>query len=268
MKILFLGDVVGRSGREAVCHYIAHARSQLQMDFVVVNAENAAGGFGLTPAICDDLFKAGAHVLTTGNHVWDQQDIIPRLSKDSRVLRPHNYPESTPGTGLHLITNHKGQSLLVLHLQGQVFMHEHLPCPFACADNALKTYTLGANVSAILVDIHAEANSEKMALGHYLDGRVSAVIGSHTHVPTSDARIFRGGTAYQTDAGMCGDYDSVIGMEKAAPIKRFVSKISKHNRMVAASGEATVCGAIVETDDKTGLAVSIEAIRSGGMIGQ
>ena len=155
---------------------------------------------------------------------------------------------------------------MVLHVQGQVFMHENLPCPFASADTVLKQYTLGANAGAIFVDIHAEANSEKMAMGHYLDGRVSAVIGTHTHVPTNDAHILSAGTAYQTDAGMCGDYNSVIGMEKSAPIKRFVTKVTKGNKMTAASGEATVCGAIVETDDKTGLAKSIKPVKIGGLL--
>lgn len=266
MKILFLGDIVGRSGRDAVCSWLPHARPKYNLDFIVVNGENAAGGFGITPAICDELFKSGVDVITTGNHVWDQQEIVPRLAKDKRVLRPQNYPDGTTGTGTCLVSNSKGQSLLVLHLQGQVFMHEHLSCPFSAADNALKQYNLGANVNAILVDIHAEANSEKMALGHYLDGRASAVIGSHTHVPTNDARIFSGGTAYQTDAGMCGDYDSVIGMEKAAPIKRFLTKITKNNKMTVASGEASICGIIIETDDKTGLAKNLEIVKRGGCL--
>ncbi len=261
MKILFLGDVVGRSGRDAVYAWLPRARKEHAPDFVVVNGENAAHGFGITPAICEEFFRAGVDVITTGNHVWDQQEIIPLLSREKRVLRPHNYPEATPGTGMGVYTNARGQNLMVLHLQGQVFMHEQLPCPFACAESVLKSYTLSANVNAILVDIHAEANSEKAALGHFLDGRVSAVIGTHTHVPTADARVLVKGTAYQTDAGMCGDYDSVIGMEKNIVIKRFLTKISKGNRMTAATGPATVCGALIETDDKTGLARSIELIK-------
>ncbi len=267
MKILFLGDIVGRSGRDAVCSFIPQARQKYALDFVVVNGENAAAGFGITPDICDEFFKAGVDVITTGNHIWDQKEIVPRLSKDNRLLRPHNYPENTPGTGSHVAINKKGQSLLVLHLQGQIFMAEHLPCPFACADKALKQYTLGTSVNAILVDIHAEANSEKMALGHYLDGRVSAVAGSHTHVPTADAHILPGGTAYQSDTGMCGDYDSVIGMEKSLVIKRFLTKIPKMHKLNVATGEATVCGIIIETDDKTGLAKSTETIRKGGILG-
>ena len=261
MKILFLGDVVGRSGRDAVYNFMPRARKDYALDFIVVNGENAAGGYGITPVICEEFFKAGADVITTGNHVWDQQDIIPYLSKNNKLLRPHNYPENTVGTGVTSVKNAKGQELLVIHLQGQLFMHEQLSCPFACADNILKQYKLSGNASAILVDIHAEASSEKMSLGHYLDGRVSAVIGTHTHVPTADARIFAGGTAYQSDAGMCGDYNSVIGMEKEAPIKRFTTKVTKGNKMTVASGKATIYGCLIETDDKTGLAIKIEAIR-------
>jgi metallophosphoesterase (TIGR00282 family) len=266
MKILFLGDVVGRTGRDAVCEWLPKAKSQHALDFIVVNGENAAGGFGITPAIAGDFFKAGANVITTGNHVWDQQDIIPYIAQEKRLLRPNNYPESTPGAGYCICTNARGLSLLVLHVQGQLFMHEQLACPFASADAVVKAHPLGGKVNAILVDIHAEATSEKMALGHYLDGRVSFVVGTHTHVPTGDAHILRGGTAYQTDAGMCGDYDSVIGMEKSVPIKRFVHKVLKGNKLAAATGESTICGAIVETDDKTGLATHIEAVKLGGVL--
>jgi metallophosphoesterase (TIGR00282 family) len=266
MKILFLGDVVGRSGRDAVCAYVPKARKEHAIDFVVVNGENAAAGFGITPAICEEFFRAGIDVITGGNHIWDQQEIISTLAKEKRLLRPHNYPENTIGTGLHIATNARGQSLVVLHLQGQVFMHEHLPCPFVCADTVLKQYTLGANATAILIDLHAEANSEKTAMGHYLDGRVSAVLGTHTHIPTADARVLKGGTAYQTDVGMCGDYNSCIGMEPPAVIKRFLTKVAKGNKMIAASGKATVCGALIETDDKTGLATAITPIKLGGVL--
>lgn len=266
MKILFLGDIVGRTGRDAVCAWLPRARKEHGLDFIVVNGENAAAGFGITPAIAQEFFKSGVDVITTGNHVWDQQDIIPYLAQEKRILRPQNYPEGTPGGGMVVCTNARGQSLMVLHVQCQLFMHELLPCPFAAADLALKTHTLGGNVQAILVDIHGEATSEKMAFGHYLDGRVSFVVGSHTHVPTNDAHILKGGTAYQTDAGMCGDYDSVIGMEKSAPIKRFVGKITKGVKLTAATGTTTICGAIVETDDKTGLARHIEVIKLGGAL--
>lgn len=267
MKILFLGDVVGRSGRDAVCAYLPRARREHGLDFIVVNGENAAAGFGITPAICEEFFKAGADVITTGNHLWDQQEIIPVLAKEKRLLRPLNYPETTVGAGAVAVTNTRGQTLVVLHVQGQIFMHESLSCPFAAADAALKSYKLGTpGATAILVDIHAEANSEKMALGHYLDGRVSAVIGTHTHIPTNDAHVLQAGTAYQTDAGMCGPYDSVIGMEKNVVIKRFTTKLLKGNRMSVATGEATICGAIIETDDKTGLATAITPVKLGGIL--
>jgi metallophosphoesterase (TIGR00282 family) len=268
MKILFLGDVVGRGGRDAVCAYVPRARKEHALDFVVINGENAAAGFGITPAIAGDFFKAGADVITTGNHVWDQQEIVPYIAGEKRLLRPQNYPPGTPGTGLHLCTNARGQSLLVIHVQGQLFMHELLSCPFAACDEVLKSYPLAGKANAILVDMHAETTSEKMALGAYLDGRVSCVIGSHTHVPTNDAHILPGGTAYQTDAGMCGDYDSVIGMEKSTPVRRFTGKVTKGLKLTPATGPATVCGAIVETDDKTGLAKGIEVVKVGGVIGQ
>lgn len=266
MKLLFLGDIVGRSGRDAVCDWLPKARAEHGIDCAIVNAENAAGGFGMTPAICADLFAAGADVITSGNHVWDQQDIIPALSSDKRILRPHNYPPGTPGSGATLAQTKSGKKVLVMHVQGQIFMHESLGCPFAACDEVLKTYTLGANVDAIVIDIHAEANSEKYAMGHYFDGRVSLVVGTHTHVPTNDAHILKGGTAYQTDAGMCGDYDSCIGMKKETVLKRFTSKITKGNRMEAAMGEATLCGVIVETDDKTGLAKTIQPVKVGGVL--
>ncbi len=264
MKILFLGDIVGRSGREAAAAYVKAQRGNV--DFVVVNAENAAGGFGLTPAICEELFKAGADVITTGNHVWDQLEIVPTLSKDKRVLRPLNYPAAVAGGGTALIEKN-GQKLLVIHLMGQIHMHESMDCPFAAADKVLAQYKLGAGADAIVVDFHAEATSEKTAMGHHLDGRASLVVGTHTHIPTADGRVLGGGTAYQTDAGMCGDYDSCIGMQKEAVLKRFLTKIAKGNRMEAATGVATVCGVVVETDDKTGLAKSVAPIRVGGILG-
>jgi len=265
MEIVFLGDIVGRSGREAVLAYLFDLRKN-PPDFIIVNGENAAGGFGITPKICEEFFKAGVDVITTGNHVWDQQEILSTLARDKRVLRPQNYPENTTGSGSCLISNAKGQKLLVAHVQGQLFMHEALNCPFAAADSLLKEYKLAGNVNAIFFDIHAEATSEKSALANYLDGRISGIVGTHTHVPTADARILPGGTAYQSDAGMCGDYDSVIGMEKSAPIRRFVTKVSKGNKMTAAEGEATVCGTWISIDDKTGLATAIKPIRAGKQV--
>ena len=261
MKLLFCGDVVGRSGRDAVLKYVPQLKKEHQLDFVVVNADNAAAGFGVTPALCADFFAGGADVLTGGDHIWDQRDIIPYLAKEKRLLRPQNFPEKTPGTGHHIYTTAAGKKVLVIHLLGQVFHKEHTSCPFACADTILESVRLGTGVSAIIVDFHAEATSEKMAMGKYLDGRVSMVVGSHTHVPTADARILPKGTGYQTDAGMCGDYDSVIGFKPEAPLERFLSKITKV-RLEPASGDGTLCGLLVETDDATGLAKSCTHIQT------
>ncbi len=260
MKILFLGDVVGRSGRDAVTRHLPALRSEWALDFVVVNGDNAAGGFGITPQICKDFFSAGADVITGGDHIWDQKEIVPYLAQEKRLLRPQNFPSQVPGTGNGIFTAKNGKKVLVLHLLGQVFHKEHANCPFATADDALASVKLGGGVAAIVVDMHAEATSEKMAMGHYLDGRVSVVTGSHTHVPTNDARIFPKGTAYQTDAGMCGDYDSVIGFQPAAPLERFLTKVTKI-RMEPATGEGILCGTLAETDDTTGLAKSCESIQ-------
>jgi metallophosphoesterase (TIGR00282 family) len=236
------------------------------LDFIVANGENAAGGFGITPAICEEFFKAGVDAITTGNHLFDQSEIVPYLAQEKRLLRPLNYPDATPGAGANIYAAKAARKVAVLHVMGQIGMHESLDCPFAAANKALANLRLGKDADAIILDIHAEATSEKYAMGHWLDGRVSLVVGSHTHVPTNDAHILKNGTAYQTDAGMCGDYDSVIGMKKETPIRRFTTKILKGPRMEAASGEATVCGIIVETDDKTGLASTVEAVKVGGIL--
>lgn len=260
MKILFLGDIVGRSGRDAVAKHLPKLREQRALDFVVVSGDNAAGGFGITPQICKELFACGADVITGGDHVWDQKEIFPYIGGEKRLLRPHNFPDRAPGTGQGIYETKSGKKVMVLHLLGQVFHKEHTNCPFATADKVLEAVRLGAGVSAILVDMHAEATSEAMAMGKYLDGRVSVVTGSHTHVPTADARILPKGTAYHTDAGMCGDYDSVIGFQAGGPLERFLTKIPKA-KMEPAEGEATLCGTLVETDDKTGLAVKCEAVQ-------
>ena len=263
MKILFCGDVVGRSGREAVKKYVPGVREELAIGLVVVNAENAAGGFGLTERLCGELYDCGVDILTTGNHVWDQRQIIPYIDRDPCLLRPANFPEGTPGAGwrVHLVD---AQSVLVVNLMGRLFM-DALDDPFARLDDILASHRLGEDVSAILVDFHAEASSEKMALGHFVDGRVSAVFGTHSHVPSADAQIFPGGTAYQTDAGMCGDYDSVIGMQKEPAIRRFRTKMPGE-RPQPAEGEGTLCGILLETNDQTGLAQSIEPVRIGGRL--
>jgi metallophosphoesterase (TIGR00282 family) len=263
MKIIYLGDIVGRAGRDVVLKHVPALREKYALDFVVASSDNAAGGFGVTPEIAKEFFAAGVDVLTGGDHVWDQyRDILPYLAKEKRMLRPHNFPSAAPGTGCTLFEIKDGRKILVLHLLGQVFHRENLDCPFACAKEALEPYRLGGNVQAILVDLHAEATSEKTAMGHFLDGKVSLVVGSHTHIPTADARILKGGTAYLTDAGMCGDYDSVIGFDPAGPLERFLTKIHKV-RMEPGSGEGTLCGVLVETDDTTGRAISVQAVREG-----
>lgn len=263
MKILFLGDIVGRAGRDVVLKHVPKLREQHALDFVVASSDNAAGGFGVTPDIAKEFLAAGVDVLTGGDHVWDQhKEILPYVSKEKRMLRPHNFPATAPGTGIGLFETSSGKKVLVLHLLGQVFHRENLDCPFAAAKKALEPYRLGGNVDAIVVDMHAEATSEKTAMGHFLDGQVSLVVGSHTHIPTADARILKGGTGYLTDAGMCGDYDTVIGFSPEGPLERFLTKIHKI-RMEPGKGEGTLFGVMVETDGKTGRAISITPIREG-----
>ena len=265
MRILYCGDVVGRSGREAVLASLTQLRERHRLDVVVVNGENAAGGFGLTAAICDEFFEAGADLITTGNHVFDQREIIGHISKESRLIRPLNMMEGTPGRGVGDLRLPDGRRFLAIQLLGRLFMGSY-DDPFRALEGELAKYALGQTVQAILVDIHAEATSEKLAIGHTADGRVSLVAGTHTHVPTADAQILTGGTAYITDVGMTGDYDSVIGMEKESSIKRFRSNVPGP-RMTPALGEATLCAVLVETDDRTGLALSIEQIRLHGRLG-
>ncbi|WP_299442405.1 TIGR00282 family metallophosphoesterase [uncultured Rhodospira sp.] len=268
MRILFLGDIVGRTGRDAVCKAVPGLREDLAVDVVVACGENAAHGFGLSPRLCQDLLAAGIDVITLGNHAWDQRDIIPYIGGEPRLLRPANYPPGTPGHGAVLVTDARGRRLLVVQVMGRLFL-DPLDDPFAAARREIEAAPLagppGRGADAILVDVHAEATSEKMAFGHFLDGRVSAVIGTHTHVPTADAQVLPGGTAYMTDAGMCGDYDSVIGMIKQPATDRFVRKMPTE-RLTPADGPATVCGVVVETDDATGLARSIQPLRRGGRL--
>ncbi len=264
MRLLFLGDVIGRSGRDGLARHLPDMRSRLKPDFIVVNGENAAGGFGITGQIARDFYALGVDVITTGNHVWDQKETAAYIGSDARLLRPVNFPRTAPGRGAGLFDAPGGRKVVVVNAMGRIFM-DPLDDPFAGVEAELSKVRLGSTVAAILVDIHAEASSEKMALGHYLDGRVSAVVGSHCHIPTADAQVLPGGTAYQTDAGMCGDYDSVIGMDKAEPINRFVRKIPG-GRFEPAMGEATMCGIVIDTDDATGLARTIEPIRVGGRL--
>lgn len=264
MKILFCGDVVGRSGRDAVKRFVPQLRREHALDAVVVNVDNAAGGFGVNGDVLRDFKDMGIDVMPGGDHVFDQKDAPALLGQEPKLLRPHNFPPSVPGSGCRSFTLANGKVLVVLHLLGQVFHREYLDSPFTCAEQALKSYHLksyhlGGNCDAILVDMHAEATSEKQAMGHFLDGKVSLVIGSHTHVPTADARILPGGTAYMTDAGMCGDYHSIIGFEPKGPMQNFLNKYRK-TRMEPASGPGTLSGAMVELHS-TGLAKSITPIQ-------
>ena len=259
---MFLGDVVGRSGRQAIERHVPELRRRLALDFVAVNGENAAHGFGITAKICHAFYQAGVDVITTGNHVWAQPEIREVIDDDPRLLRPLNLPPPVPGRGAGAFETVDGRRVLVIHPMGKLFM---VPVeePFAAVAAELASHRLGAGVDCILVDIHAEATSEKAAMGHYLDGRVSLVVGSHSHVPTADARILPRGTAFQTDMGMCGDYDSIIGMETEIALDRFLG-LGSSRRLEPAKGEATLCGVVVETDDKSGLARRIEPIVLGG----
>lgn len=264
--MLFCGDVVGRSGREAVTSRIPVLRRRHGLDLVVVNGENAAAGFGITEAICREFFAAGIDAVTTGNHLFDKREIVATLASDPRLLRPANFPAGTPGSGAYAVPTGDGRRVVVVNLMARLFM-DALDCPFAAAEAVLAEHRLGQNAAAILVDLHGEATSEKMAMGHHLDGRVSAVFGSHSHVPTADAQILPGGTGYQTDAGMCGDYDSVIGMKKEAAVARFVRKVPGE-RLSPAEGEGTLCGVFVETDDASGLALRVAPVRLGGRLAE
>lgn len=264
MKVLYIGDVVGKSGRKAVLEHLPRLRDDLALDFVVVNGENAAHGFGITGAICDKFFEIGVDVVVTGNHAWDQREIIDYIQDEPRLLRPVNYPEGTPGRGFGVFETRGGKKAMVIQAMGRLFM-DPLDDPFAGIQRALLNKKLGENVDFILVDIHAEATSEKMAVGQHFNGQVSMVVGTHSHVPTADAQILPGGTAYQTDAGMCGDYDSVIGMTKAPAIGRFITKV-RGERLTPATGEGTLCAVFVETDDASGLATRISPVRVGGRL--
>ncbi len=268
MRILFLGDLVGRTGREAAATAIPALRTSLGLDLVVVNAENASHGFGLSPEMARALFEAGADVLTLGNHAWDRKEIIPYIETQPRLIRPLNYPPGTPGRGVAVVEVPGGRRALVLNAMGRLFM-DALDDPFRGVQAVLSAHRMGAGgtVQAIVLDIHAEASSEKLAMAHSFDGKVSLVVGTHTHTPSADHHILEGGTGYMTDAGMCGDYDSVIGMQKGGAALRFWKKVPGE-RLAPAEGEATVCGVFVVTDDATGLATRIEPLRMGGRLSQ
>lgn len=264
MRFLFLGDVVGRSGRSAVVEHLPRLIARYNLDFVVINGENAAGGFGITEKIVDELLDAGADAVTLGNHAFDQKETLVYIERQARLIRPINFPKGTPGRGAGLYKAKNGAEVLVINAMGRVFMTD-LDCPFRAVDNEITACRLKQGADAIFVDLHAEATSEKQAFAHFVDGRVSAVAGTHTHTPTSDDRILARGTAYMTDAGMCGDYDSVLGMETEEPITRFLTKIPR-GRFEPAQGPATVSGVAVDIDDETGLANEVGAVRVGGVL--
>lgn len=255
---------MGRSGRRVITDHIPALRERLKLDFVIVNGENAAHGFGITRKICNQFYDCGVDVITLGNHSWDQREVMNFIDEEPRLLRPLNYPEGTPGKGINLYDLPDGRKFLVAQIMGTLFMPP-IEEGFKTVQAALSGFVAGRDFQAGLVDIHAEATSEKMALGHFLDGQVTLVAGTHSHIPTADAQILPGGTAYQTDVGMCGDYDSVIGMEKEVPVNRFVDPGSK-GRLEPAKGEATLCAVFVESDDETGLATQISPVRMGGRL--
>ena len=267
MRLLFLGDLVGRSGRTLAIEQIPHLRAKLSLDALIVNAENSASGFGITGSIAEQLFDAGADAITLGNHAFDNRDIIGHLPKEPRIVRPLNLPKGAPGRGSTLVELGNGQRVLVINALGRVFMSQPLDDPFAAIEAELLACPIGEACDAAFVDFHAEATSEKQAMGHWCDGRASVVVGTHTHIPTADAQVLARGTAYQTDAGMCGDYDSVIGMDKEEPLRRFVTGLPS-GRFEPKIGDATLCGLYVEIDDATGLATRADAFRMRGRLSE
>lgn len=262
MRFLFLGDMVGKTGRTAVFETLPNLISDMKLDFVVVNGENAASGFGITQRIYNDTLEAGADVVTTGNHAFDQKETLNYANQVDRFLRPANFPRGTAGKGSGLFIAKNGARILVANVMGRVFMHPELDDPFEAAEKIVGDCPLGEQADAIIFDFHAEATSEKQCFAHFLDGRASVVVGTHTHVPTADAQILNGGTAYMSDAGMCGDYDSSLGMDKEEPLNRFLTKVPR-NRYEPAHGPSTICGFAVEISDSTGLAQKVSPLRIG-----
>jgi hypothetical protein len=264
MRMLFLGDVVGKPGREAITRRLPGLREQWALDCVVINGENSAGTIGITEAICNELIDAGADCVTLGNHAWDQREALVFIEREHRLIRPANFARGTPGRGAALIEAKNGARVLVINLIGRVFMGLS-DDPFAEIERQIAACPLGSGCDAMLIDMHAEATSEKQALAHFVDGRASVVVGTHTHVPTADHRILPGGTAYMSDAGMCGDYDSILGVEKSAPLHRFLHS-TPSGRFEATDGEAALSGLAVEIDDRTGLAKACWAVRIGPLL--
>jgi metallophosphoesterase (TIGR00282 family) len=267
MRCLFLGDVMGRAGRAAITEKLPALRREWRLDFVVVNGENASNGMGLTGDHAKALLAAGADCVTLGDHAFDQRDMLQFIESEPRIIRPINFAKGAPGRGHRLFTAQGGQKVLVTQVLGQVFMKRAFDDPFSALEPVLKSHPRGGLAQAVIVDVHCEATSEKMAIGHYCDGKASLVVGTHTHVPTADAQVLPGGTGYLSDAGMCGDYNSVIGMEKTEPLRRFITGMPKA-RFTPALGEATLSGVFVDTDDRTGEAKSVRMIRVGGRLEQ
>ena len=266
MRILFIGDVVGRAGRAAVNERLPGLIKDWKLDLVVVNGENAAGGFGITETIYTELVDAGADAITLGNHAWDQREALVFIERAPRLIRPLNYPKGAPGRGAALIDAKNGKRALVVNAMGRIFM-EALDDPFAAIERELSVCALKRDADAIVLDFHCEATSEKQAMGHFCDGRASLVVGTHTHAPTADQRVLAGGTAFVSDVGMTGDFDSVIGMNKDEPLNRFLRKIPG-SKFEPANGPATLCALAVETDDTSGLALKVGAVRLGGILEQ
>jgi 2',3'-cyclic-nucleotide 2'-phosphodiesterase len=265
VRLIFLGDVLGKAGRDAVYRELPLLRERYRPDLVVVNGENAAHGFGISEDIFLGLQAAGADVVTLGNHAFDQREALVFIERHPTLLRPVNWPAGCPGRGAALVDTASGRRALVINAMGRVMIEPMLDDPFPAVERELSACGLGRECDAVILDFHAEASSEKMAMGHFADGRASLVVGTHTHVPTADHQILPHGTAYLTDAGMCGDYDSVIGMDKAEPLSRFQRKLPVE-RFKPAEGPATVCGVAVETDDATGLARQVAPLRVGGRL--
>jgi 2',3'-cyclic-nucleotide 2'-phosphodiesterase len=264
MRILFIGDIVGRSGRAVVLERLPGLIRDWRLDLVALNGENAAGGFGITEAIYHELIEAGVDAITLGNHAWDQREALVFIERAPRLIRPVNYPKGAPGRGAALIETRNGARALIINAMGRIFM-DALDDPFAVIDRELEACPLKREADAIIVDIHAEATSEKQAMGFFCDGRVSLVVGTHTHVQTADQRILAGGTAFVSDVGMTGDYDSVIGMNKDEPLARFLRKLPG-SKFEPAMGPATLCAIAVETEDASGLATRVGAVRLGGRL--
>ena len=264
MRILFVGDIVGRSGRVALQSRLPKLIADWKLDLVVVNGENAAGGFGITEAIYQDMLDIGADAITLGNHAWDQREALVFIERAPRLVRPLNYPPGTPGRGAAVVEAKNGARVLVINVMGRIFM-DPLDDPFAAVERELAACALKSAADAIVIDVHCEATSEKQAMGYFADGRASLVVGTHTHVPTSDHRILPAGTAFMSDVGMTGDYNSIIGMDREEPLSRFTRKIPAA-RFEPANGPGTLCAVAVETDDATGLARHVGAVRLGGTL--